>query len=1699
MSNYYRGFIGNLMMGDIAKSSDIHYIQRHIQDMSKAMISDFHDGESYILGSNNIYKNSFILKPAPKKSGRYIDSDNVFAEETDFININLYDVKQPLPKTKSSLYSIITKFKNTSNRNITITCKIVDEFGAPKRTKKVTLLKNTCEPYEIVFDLDFYPTPPNLSYDDLIKRDGKDIPPRTKEQSFDEGYNEEHENEDIDKYYFSAGVSKLYFVIERADVDATKLSEKDGSNEQVIFDANSSLGVCCREKSLFPDKDMFAEVNGGLDNYTLTNKNIYYKDVYANERTYLCSGGRAIINGEKIQCLDTHVSIESGNEKGNVLTQIYLGTDGHLHSSNRKAALTTNIDDFVEDKDDPLPAGYLPVGLILTYSSAHYGAAKDPLIIQDSYNQRPRSHHERLRRMEKQINWSNDIVLPSRIKYTINDKDWVDEDGEKLVNLPHTQKKSNESDSSDATDPENLKDNVFVTTDENGNLVVKLSEATTQTIPITLKEKLKDSEGKEITLKETDVLNASSFSKIEYMVHNSEEGTLVLDNKRAENNRTVAVTEEDAKLSEYNPWDDSVENRPANDKYEKQEREYKVVSGMNGTHDQESSYPGMTFYTDTKYSFKKLTIPIHKFQNCSSVKFYIWRRQDTNNKINQVPYFKKQQLIYTSKVFSLNKAKEKDGYQYVDEGFTIDFGEEGLSLEKAQYVIVAVPTPKSGTGSLFVETYKPKNSKDFCIRYVGAANASHFDYSEAYQEIWYNSASAIVSKENYYETGTVISKTLTWTEKGLERINSVKPIIDENLTLGNKTKDSYELYVNTGGDWIQVTPNKDNVINSGGATTFKWKLVFKGDGKSTPKLAYNSKTGYAIKFILTRAKPASFIDLSEEENYNKSMCITSKPFDGDDILRQYIGDMNFGLTHSRFEGYEFARIWADKNLNQKLLIDIQASDRQFKYLDTADYVDLWSLHYCDLTLEDFEKTNVDYSDYEEEIEYDENNMRLKLDSNHSYNDDDIQILALKDFTKVKNNIDETDEKTITFTNKDSVEDNQIFLKKRFDSPVDLSKYTGLKFKFDIESKQTTSMILNGLAIYISSSKEEDVPSNTKNLPENLYKGKILDNADVLAPVIDPDVSSISHYDGKVLKINHDPNPEIDGDKIYPVSFYQYIPQYDEKTGKTIYKLQELFDLRSYSIYEISNIVCSDDNKSLEVRVEIDQDNTNMKYVEEIGIITLNDEDKYEVSQNYITTQLDARCDTDGTIIVTLTDSNGNRLKGKTIEYNGTSQKTLNDGEIYVPQQNSGSQTFIYNGEVETIENNEKRVYSEASIKTEYTKKIGFSANSVTIESLTDTVDYTKTTTLTVTCPEDGKIKAVLTEDENKLENKTIHLGSLKKANTDSNGEVVFTNIKGKETDLTVYYESEIIEDKNTHKKTLYKASGVKVSYDFRTPNERLTKSDVKIISANSINLTLNSVRAISEEVLKIYDPENIKLGFTTALPEDVINICPHKELLFDEDTYGDFGGSTNIKSIKATSPSTTQISIKHTDNTLRSPTTICYINNPFQGGISKYKHLGVQIASDVYIPKDCLRINICAKSDGNEVISSINLPTLNSIFYPNTSGTFKDSDGITKSYINLSQVFKKFDVEATQIKSISISVTRNFYDVMNKLITNDKPAINLFIGKVVLYRAETIPIYHNKMRFKFYNATNGEIDHYGKQDDSDTFAIRKIGAILDYD
>ena len=324
--------------------------------------------------------------------------------------------------------------------------------------------------------------------------------------------------------------------------------------------------------------------------------------------------------------------------------------------------------------------------------------------------------------------------------------------------------------------------------------------------------------------------------------------------------------------------------------------------------------------------------------------------------------------------------------------------------------------------------------------------------------------------------------------------------------------------------------------------------------------------------------------------------------------------------------------------------------------------------------------------------------------------------------------------------------------------------------------------------------------------------------------------------------------------------------------------------------------------------------------------------------------------------------------------------------------------------------------------------------------------------------------------------------------TSSNGEISVDGLSDKDT-MSFKYKGQIVEKDGL--KTSYAESILTINYDFTKEENFVEEKVSEVLNVSSAILKLESVRAISQEVLTIYNPNDVNVKFVPKKNNNVV-IIKNGSTLLDTETYSsDTGGSTDLSKIKETTPLTTQVCIKYKDNTLKDTNVLCYVNNPFSGGLSDYKHLGIQIATDAYLPKNCLKINLCSDYNGEEPFASVNLPTMNSIYYPNKS----------EKAINLSQVFKKFEGEDIEIKSISISTTSSFSDLVNSVVNESKPAINLFIGKIVLYRARTIPIYHNKMRFKFYCSSNGEIDRYGQKiiEDDETINIRKVGAVLDYD
>ena len=259
MPNYYNIVRGNLLTGEIAKSSDINHIQRNIMDMINNYISDEYDNEAFMLGSGEAHKNDFLLTPAQKFQGRYIDdrivpdAGETTIDPTKYININRYSVRQPITITKTSIYSIIVKLKNESNRNIEIRCELQEPDGKVLRANTLTIPANTKEPedFEVVFDLDYYPTAPNLEHDDIKEKDGRDIVPRhLDEESYDEGFIYDPDDDEVPQSQLSMGVSQLYFVIKKTDLNEKSLVEADAQDSPVRHNVRTyNVSVCSNRGS----------------------------------------------------------------------------------------------------------------------------------------------------------------------------------------------------------------------------------------------------------------------------------------------------------------------------------------------------------------------------------------------------------------------------------------------------------------------------------------------------------------------------------------------------------------------------------------------------------------------------------------------------------------------------------------------------------------------------------------------------------------------------------------------------------------------------------------------------------------------------------------------------------------------------------------------------------------------------------------------------------------------------------------------------------------------------------------------------------------------------------------------------------------------------------------------------------------------------------------------------------------------------------------------------------------------------------------------------------------------------------------------------------------------------------------------------------------------------------------------------------
>lgn len=1195
MVSYYREHEGNLHPGDIAKAEDINQIQQNVGDAIRNLLEDLNEREGCIIGQK---ENAFILTPETKRAGRFVDQINL-AEDSDakFISIRETDYRQPIKLSHSSVYSVIVKMQNLSEQDVSVIFELHDDNENLIEGKKTTLNlpKNTSPTeYEIVFDLDYWPTAHGLTHEDLEINDPRLPIPPNNSASETEGVDRGDEQ---DMAYSSLGASQVYLVVRALNKNKFNINQIENGyawNDEdptfgILMNINSNYGQLLEEN-----------VGSGFVPASIPG-DLYFREVYTNSQSYHCEYGEAMIGGEKVCLADTHVSIEGASSYGNVLSYVYMDIHGHLKAKNSDPYI--GAEPVIPIIDEP----HLHIANIYTYADS----SKDPLIIQDDTNQitRLRSHHERIRRLEKQMKYTQDIAIPPRLKYTLSGDSWIDTNPGDL--LYSDKFNTTAADTLDA-----LKQSGYiVTTDANGNLIVKVTNAESFNIPITLKS---TTSGVVTTKNNVKVLKsaqtssyinalgidsierAQTFAEIKDMKIDISNGVMTLDSNNSDTNIVVATTAKEAKQTEFNPWDDSAKNRPKSSNIKPTTRAYTVKSGRNGKNDWASEFPAMTFYTPTNYKLTKLEIPVYKFKNCSGVKFLIYKRQLTNNKENTVWLG---QRMHVTDVYSLKKAKVKGGYQYVDEGFLINFGKKGLTLPKGQYVIIVLPIVKSGQGTVYVDTYKPADSKDFCIRYYGAANASHFLLKKKYFEVWYNSAKATGKPISYNSTGSVTSGTITWSNK--EPIKTIKPTA--NITIPKNT--SCKLEVDVGAGWQEIEIGKANSIASG-KNSFRWRITFSGNKKDTPTLKYDKDKKYAINFEIIRKEPGAG-NMAEAISLDKNLCLTSKPFDGNKILREYLGDTDFAIDDNKFSNYEFSRIWVNDSTQEDLRIDLSGCDRVQEVREAGTnnikgYYPIYSLHYVDLKTKDFNSGSVDYSNYDPQMEIDEHNMRLKLDTDYSYNDDEIKLFNINKFDI--NSQYALDEGIGIDFSKVSVPEesgNITLMKASFDETINIAQYDAIKVGLSIQGEVNGT--LSGLALYVSSTHEEQTPSNKTNEPN--------DNIVIIDTLPDLNQSqeeTIAMYGNKIVK-RYEPRNGTAG-----YVYYQSV--WD--SAHQLWKWELINNIKSYDIYEIvdrstkqNTLTVTEENNDQKryYEIYIDPNKINLQYAKEIGLILLADEGKYKAT------------------------------------------------------------------------------------------------------------------------------------------------------------------------------------------------------------------------------------------------------------------------------------------------------------------------------------------------------------------------------------------------------------------------------------------------------------------------------------------------------
>jgi hypothetical protein len=887
MANYY-AFIDTIKAGWPANANDINAMQLSNEMAFDTSITDL-DGDAFVLG---VSEDAFKLTPAesislqPNTTGGspyFIDQANDWGGQISPLNyysIDTMDISQQINILKSSIQNIYIVVSNTGTTDGIITFSIKQ----PDLTGEEGIVYGSVT---------------------LTIPAGKVYTPLTPLQI----------NFAID--HLPAGEYELE-IVNKSSIGTTGIG--------ILYDPDAHY---------IPGGGLLESPDG--INWDETGYDLWFVDEYATSSTFDLNGDIAVLRGNIVPNLDTHITMTGASTFGDRLDLVCLTPLGTLED------IVGDISKYPILPSDKPPLGYLPIASV--YVQQNQSTASSMIVNQDDSQAefRQRTQNERLRRLEKWQAWSSVKDIPQRIKYTLSGSEIIGGDS---VNV--------------------IWDDTAITPGIITPGAAVLSDSTSESYTWTLKDKVNIGTLSNIDLSDT----TNGIAKL-----TTKDGTF---NESTYYTSLNYGTYEGGKATTFG-WDDLTHQS-------NNSGTYNVSPCIYPDNSQHSTYPCIYEYIQEAGYLTNITAWIVNFRNINNVYANVYKMASSDRHSALTFIEKSKPFAVTGNTHighdegvegglwnqtNTNTSCDFSGDSWVTPGwyvfvFSVDPIKHSIP---AQFLIGTFNTDGMFNGKAdykqytefgeFTGTYPLKNITE------GSMNSSFTKTSidamglTALRSLGSCSITHQVSLEtsNYLSSGIFYSSIIT------ASADISKVFIDVNQILPTGTGYKVEVTNNGGTNWVTVSNGAASFATTG--SQFMWRITLTTtDASITPEIAYSDQDGYAIQVIFNLAGP----------QLNRG-CLASPIFDGINIISQVLEEPSRQL----FSHWQWARIWATGPMNKtdeattgtKLWVNIEGSD------DGTNFTRIKA----GMRLDDLYHGDVDFSDYDGSFDPDEYNFEAEVDPN----------------------------------------------------------------------------------------------------------------------------------------------------------------------------------------------------------------------------------------------------------------------------------------------------------------------------------------------------------------------------------------------------------------------------------------------------------------------------------------------------------------------------------------------------------------------------------------------------------------------------------------------------------------------------------------------------------------------------------------------